>query len=344
MQGSPAEAQTQAALPSTSDLIAAQEARREKRARRKNLRLVGSEAERSEDDDNAEAAADPILVDIPPSQKLINDEIKRTSREGRRVQEPRVRAQRAARVQAGTLGQPEADETAAENALTAPDDTFDLGALVAADDSAVAIVADATDAPQRTRSGARTAERARRRQSSAGPGEAAVPVALGRHLSVMTQQLTAAHRVIGRVTAERDILRQHLADALGIPVEEVVIATDGTSAAGEEDKKVQVAARVPSRWQKLNYFGGNDIVQMRRRRQIFVACLMAMVLALWMASRAGYWAMPDNLSRDSLSQMPLIGDLMTYFLAGWLFFRVAKVGSKGVRWVFPSDDRRRRRR
>ena len=83
---------------------------------------------------------------------------------------------------------------------------------------------------------------------------------------------------------------------------------------------------------------------MRRRRQTFVLILLGIILALWGLSRAGYWSMPDNISRDSLGQVPLIGDLMTYFLAGWLFFRVAKVSSKGVRWVFPSDNRQRRRR
>jgi hypothetical protein len=166
---------------------------------------------------------------------------------------------------------------------------------------------------------------------------------LVRQLSLTSQQLNAAHRVIGRLSAERDILRQHFADAVGIPVNEVVIATE-TDAAQAAQKKVHVEAKPPSRMEKLNYFGGSDYAQMRRRRQTFVLVLFGIILVLWGLSRAGYWSMPDNISRDSLGQVPLIGDLMTYFLAGWLFFRVAKVSSKGVRWVFPSDSRQRRRR
>jgi hypothetical protein len=185
-----------------------------------------------------------------------------------------------------------------------------------------------------------TAERARRKNTSVPNEENQLLV---RQLSLTSQQLNAAHRVIGRLSAERDILRQHFADAVGIPVDEVVVATD-TDISETAQKKVHVEAKSPSRLEKLNYFGGNDYAQMRRRRQAFVGVLFAIILALWGLSRAGFWSLPDNLSRDSLGQLPLIGDLMTYFLAGWLFFRVAKVSSKGVRWVFPSDNRQRRRR
>jgi hypothetical protein len=47
--------------------------------------------------------------------------------------------------------------------------------------------------------------------------------ALNRELKLIMEQLGTAHRVIGRVAAERDALRQQLADLQGIPVEEIVI-------------------------------------------------------------------------------------------------------------------------
>jgi hypothetical protein len=40
----------------------------------------------------------------------------------------------------------------------------------------------------------------------------------------------------------------------------------------------------------------------------------------------------------------LIGDFMSIFLVGWLFFRFIKISGKGVKWVFPSEDQKRRRR
>jgi hypothetical protein len=257
--------------------------------------------------------------------------MRRMSREIRHHPDSSVRAERQARNASRDV-----DADAPENELA--DEIVQLGDEAALDSTATADEPGRTNRANRRRSN--TAEKARRKNTSTPSEE---NLLLVRQLSLTSQQLNAAHRVIGRLSAERDILRQHFADAVGIPVNEVVVATE-TDAAEAALKKVHVEAKTPSRLEKLNYFGGNDYAQMRRRRQAFVAVLFGIVLMLWGLSRAGFWTMPDNLSRDSLGSVPLIGDLMTYFLAGWLFFRVAKVGSKGVRWVFPSDTRQRRRR
>jgi hypothetical protein len=76
----------------------------------------------------------------------------------------------------------------------------------------------------------RMAERARKKLKSApaepdNASEAPNLGALNRHLNMVVQQLSAAHQVLGRVAAERDALRQQLADLQGIPVEEVEIPT-----------------------------------------------------------------------------------------------------------------------
>ena len=328
-------------VPSAAELIAAQEARREKRTRRKNLRLVEPDGEPAPESASAEAASTGKATpprEVAPTQKLIDAEMRRMSRETRQHPESSARHERQARNATRDGASDDRDE--AVEALDRAEPQLDSVPV----EDAVAVEAVATGnepvrAGRANRQRANTAEKARRKNTSAPSEE---NLLLVRQLSLTSQQLNAAHRVIGRLSAERDILRQHFADAVGIPVNEVVIATD-TDATEEAQKKVHVEAKPPSRMQKLNYFGGNDYAQMRRRRQAFVGVLFAIILMLWGLSRAGYWSMPDNISRDSLGQVPLIGDLMTYFLAGWLFFRVAKVSSKGVRWVFPSDNRRRRR-
>jgi hypothetical protein len=164
---------------------------------------------------------------------------------------------------------------------------------------------------------------------------------------MMMHQLGTAHRVIGRVAAERDALRQQLADLQGIPVEEIVVTSIGASSdqsAGQPAKIPQPTEQQPKTGlARLNYFGGEDIAVMRKRRQTFALVLLTVLFGLWFAGRMGAWQLPDNLSRDSLSGLPYIGEFMSYFLAGWLLFRFVKVGSKGVKWVFPSEDRRRRR-
>ena len=325
-------------VPSAAELISAQEARREKRARRKNLRLVEPNGEPTPDA-AAPAVAGAVEAaaprDVAPTQKMIDAEMRRMSRETRQHPESSARAERQARNAAR-----DADSDTPENDPVVGDEQLVPQVVANAEQNTDAVAVDPDRAGRANRKRVNTAEKARRKNTSAPSEE---NLLLVRQLSLTSQQLNAAHRVIGRLSAERDILRQHFADAVGIPVNEVVVATD-TDAAEAALKKVHVEAKAPSRMEKLNYFGGADYAQMRRRRQTFVAILLAVVLVLWGLSRAGYWSMPDNISRDSLGSVPLIGDLMTYFLAGWLFFRVAKVSSKGVRWVFPSDNRQRRRR
>lgn len=197
--------------------------------------------------------------------------------------------------------------------------------------------------------GARTLKRARRKQDDAaaaleGAEDNPALGALNRHLNMMLQQLGTAHRIIGRIAAERDALRQQLADLQGIPVEEIVVTSIGTSTDQPSSTPKPDVLQQKSGLSRLNYFGGEDVAVMRKRRQGFVFGLLVLVVGLLLAGRMGAFQMPDNLSRESLTGLPYIGDFMTVFLAGWLFFRVIKVSTKGVKWVFPSDDSRRRRR
>ena len=242
---------------------------------------------------------------------------------------------------------------------------------------------------EKLKRGLRTAKRARGKQEVAAAALASAedhPAlgALNRHLNMLTNQLETAHRVIGRVAAERDALRQQVADLHGVPVEEIGVTSldeskvrrskaaragqavdppgipaEGIAIAspGQSEVRRSKAARdgqdltgtdtdesrPPSVMSRLNYFSVEDIAVARRRRQRFVLGLLLVLLVIGLASRLGAIQMPDKVSRDSLAALPFIGDFMSIFLAGWLFFRVFKVGSKGVKWVFPSEDRKRRR-
>jgi hypothetical protein len=204
------------------------------------------------------------------------------------------------------------------------------------------------------KSSARTTARARKKQQAAASAVDAIDEhpaigALNRHLNMMMQQLTAAHRVIGRVAAERDALRQQLADLQGIPVEEIQVtsigtATETTGATLRSTTSAAAEAEQPSMLARLNYFGGDDFELMKRRRQRFVIALVLVGCFIAVIARQNGWSMPSDISRSSLAALPFLGNLMTVFLAGWVLFRVVRVSSKGVRWVFPSEDRRRRRR
>jgi hypothetical protein len=301
---------------------------------RKRRQAAGSLAPNAESPLSA-MAVEETLDQAPESTVLHTPEP--TKRSQRRQGERRPRAPRAEQ----GLAAPHRDEDA-----SAPDaSTTELDLPGAGDTPIIPVLG------KRKRE-TRTVKRARRKQEDAAAalratGDNPALGALNRHLNMMMQQLTAAHRIIGRVASERDALRQQLADLQGIPVEEVIVTAIGVST--EQPVKPSQPAQgtqpqAPSLMSRLNYFGGDDVAQMRRRRQRFVLGLVVFAVALWLTFNMLGLSMPDNLSRDSLGALPYIGNLMTIFLAGWLLFRVVRVSSKGVRWMFPSDDPRRRRR
>jgi hypothetical protein len=233
---------------------------------------------------------------------------------------------------------------------------------------------------ENTRSASRAARRAQNKQAQA---EAALndaddhPAigALNRHLNMLMQELGTAHRVIGRVAAERDAFRQQLADLQGIPVEAIAVTSLGQTRSRRPKAQVDQSADLsespvegiavaspgrtrsrrskttdseqdepspPSGMARLNYFSVDDIAVARKRRQTLALVLLVAVVGLWLASRMGAWHMPENLSRDSLAQLPVVGELMSYFLAGWVMYRIVRVSGRGVKWVFPSDQKRKR--
>jgi hypothetical protein len=283
-----------------------------------------------------------VKLDADTSPSSTRSESRRLRRAARVESGKRPRAPRAER-----RADLEITDHADRDADLAADATLDAQAEIALpDDQPIIAFADSG------KRGARTVRRASKKQKAAAAAVNAStdnPAlgALNRHLNTMTQQLTTAHRIIGRVAAERDALRQQLADLQGIPVEEIVVSTVGasTEAAAQPSKPAQPAAPAqPSKYARLNYFGGEDFAVMRKRRQMLLLAVIGLVFVLGLTSRMGIWVLPSNLSRDSLSNLPFVGDFMAIFLAGWLFFRVIRVSSKGVKWVFPSEDQRRRRR
>jgi hypothetical protein len=235
---------------------------------------------------------------------------------------------------------------------TASEDELADGSPPATDASAAAAEALVIDlSGKKPNRGTRTLKRARKKQEDAAAALAGATTdpalgALNRHLNMMMQQLGTAHRVIGRIAAERDALRQQLANVQGIPVDEIVVTSIGVSSdqPSSSTPKHHVESKPASGVSRFNVFVADDVSVMRKRRQMLVVVILLIMVVLWWTARMGIWVMPDNLSRESVTRVPFIGDFMSYFLAGWLFFRFVRVSSKGIKWVFPSDDPRRRRR
>ena len=119
--------------------------------------------------------------------------------------------------------------TDGRNALPAGDAAGRPDASAVAAD-AVAIAA-AGKKPERAPRIQQRLQRKQQRTAAARENTGAAPGlgALNRQLEMLIAQLGAAHRVLGRVSAERDALRQQLADLQGIPVEDVVVPSIGAA-------------------------------------------------------------------------------------------------------------------
>jgi len=261
----------------------------------------------------------------------------------------------------GEAGQAATEKIAAADAASASSEAASAGALAQLPEASAALAVEVSG--KRPAGSTRALARAERMQQEAAvalhdAGEHPAASALNRHLNMLTLQLETAHRVVGRVAVERDALRQQLADLQGIPVEEIVVTAIG---AATDDRSVRTrehgehrAAKTrghgepvdpapPSAIARLNYFRHEDIAVMRRRRQIAALCLFGVVLVLWLLSKMGYLQTPENLSKDSLANLPVVGELMSYMLAGWVFYRIVRMGGKGVKWIFPSEPKHKRR-
>jgi hypothetical protein len=177
-------------------------------------------------------------------------------------------SQQAGRVERrGRPRAPRAEKIVSPNAASTGIDSLAVGSPPASDASAAAAEALVINlSGKKPNRGVRTAKRARRKQEDAaaalnGADDNPALGALNRHLNMMMQQLGTAHRVIGRIAAERDALRQQLADLQGIPVEEIVVTSLGAS--NDQFSAAPRPSEPPPKTgiSRLNYFGGEDVAK-----------------------------------------------------------------------------------
>ena len=329
-------------------------ARRERRARRgsSTAEPLDFNAKRERRARRASSAAEPLVAE--PAAPDVTDLVGASTA---------IEAQQTDR----EAGQAATENIAAADAGGAGGEATSAGALARLPEASVATTETLAVAlsDKKSSRNTRALARAERTQQEAAAalhdaGEHPAVGALNRHLNMLTQQLETAHRVVGRVAAERDALRQQLADLEGIPVEQIVVTSIAVAA---EDRSVRTrehghgehrAAKLrehgeladpapPNAMARLNYFRHEDIAVMRRRRQIAALCLFGVVLVLWVLSKMGYLQTPENVGKDSLAQLPVVGELMSYMLAGWVLYRIVRMGGKGVKWIFPDEPKHKRR-
>ncbi len=168
------------------------------------------------------------------------------------------------------------------------------------------------------------------------------------HLGSMTKELTESQRTVGRLIAERDALRKQVSEMNGVPFE----------LPEENEIRIAKVARVEARAIKQAERSaeaddtpeGDPTARAaaagRRRRLIALAVVVVLASGFYWADMQG-WNLGDFLSKGGLSNIDYVGPLFNVLIAGWLIYRIARVGGKGARWLFPEPEepgRRRRRR
>ena len=176
---------------------------------------------------------------------------------------------------------------------------------------------------------------------------------LVRHLNTLTLHLAEAHRAIGRLTAERDALRRHLAELQGLPIPDDDSRPDKETRV--EVRQERQEARAEAKAARVEVRGGDpsamtpeEIAEWRAsvawRRRLIAGGVLAVLVAGFVIANQMDFDLSGKLSRQGLATIPYLGNLMSIFIAAWIIYRIARVGGKGARWLFPSDQELRRRK
>ena len=179
--------------------------------------------------------------------------------------------------------------------------------------------------------------------------------AMVRHISALSESLNQAHHVIHLLNMEKYAAQKELAELKQLPppplpAPPVWRPRRGPDAAaalqpGRPERR-PIAARRRAKGELLDdepldldlqaLAEARNVV---RRRQIIAASIVGGIgLFVLLYSYMGWHWFPNLGDRASLTQIAYIGGFMQIFFIGWMFFRFAKVGGKGARWLFPREE------
>lgn len=336
--------------PSTGGTIVTIEQGRERRASRDGTRVKGERSDTRQDRADRRERRRAGKPDAPVAAESEVSEIAAAAADGNGV------------VEDPGSGQPAVEPVEGIAIADAPG-----AAMAIAETPRGVLVAPMLDAAASARTIDRT--RAQLEQAEQAIANAADVVGLVaplvRHVNTVTEQLNEANVTVGRLMAERDALRARLAEAQGVSIDEISVLPlplpESTGDGEPSSRRLQrIEARQavtpveetrPNRLRPVGVALGfvpevdsfDGLKRMARRRQMFAAVLLVSgFTALRIASSNGVQL--DNMSRDGLADLQYVGMIFQVFLIAWMLYRVVRVSGKGVSWLFPDPNGRKRRR
>lgn len=222
-------------------------------------------------------------------------------------------------------------------------------------DDATAADATTTTEPDPAIGGADGKEPRRRRRTRAveengedgDAGGALGPMV--RHLSTLTKELSEAQRTVGRLSAERDVLRRQLSEAQA----KSVLLVDGQNEGLRPNKEARLEARAAKHAERETstepvptpeelQSRAQDIGHRRRIIALGVLALIGATMGIW---RLMGWPSPiENVTKQGLTGIAYIGPFMNVLIGGFLIYRIVRVGGKAGNWLFPSPEGPKKRR
>lgn len=169
-----------------------------------------------------------------------------------------------------------------------------------------------------------------------------------RHLSAMTKELSEAQRTVGRLTAERDLLRRQLADRQGVPISLV----DGENGNIRPAKEARIEAKAAKQTERANGLepmpSPEDLVSRAqlagRRRRLIALGVVASLVAAILIGRAMDVAVGEYLTKQGLDGIPYFGLVFQVLITCFMVYRVVRVSGKAKGWLFPTPEEPKKRR
>ncbi len=176
------------------------------------------------------------------------------------------------------------------------------------------------------------------------PNNAAI-APLIRYVNAVTMHLNESQKMIGQLQVERDALRAQVVSLDADPIDasrfaELAGATDQGAAKQRRRSERQAAqateGEAPESDDAAPPASMDDV---GRKRRLIALGALAVIGLIAMATRfLNHPIDLSNMSKGSLGGVAVVGQFMQVFLAGMIFYRLARIGGRGARWLFPESD------